>query len=62
MSTGEKNVVKAARKFSKLMMEGKVRAALRLLTKRMESGPLGLDEVTEDGSGKTVRDLWRKTS
>ena len=49
-------MAKAARKFSKLMMEGKVRAALRLLTKRMESGPLCLDEVTEDGSGKTVRE------
>ena len=56
VSKGEDNVAKAARKFSKLMMEGKVRAALRLLTKQMESGPLCLDEVTEDGSGKTVRE------
>ena len=53
-------MVKAACKFSKLMMEGEVRAALRLLTKRMESGPLGLNEITEDDPGKTVRKTLEK--
>ena len=46
-----------ARKFSQLMMEGRVRAALQLLTKETRSGLLSLDEVISDGSGKTVRDV-----
>ena len=38
-------------------MEGKVRAALQLLTKGTESGSLKLDDVEE--SGKTVRDILK---
>ena len=38
-------------------MEGKVRAALQLLTKDAQSGPMHLDEVINDGSGRTVRDV-----
>ena len=49
---------KVARKFSNLMMEGKVRAALQLLTKKTESGPLRLDDVAEE-SGRTVRDILK---
>ena len=44
-------------KFSKLMMEGKVKAALRLLTKQTQAGLLGLYQVTEEESstpGRTV--------
>ena len=43
-----------ARRFSKLMMEGRIRAALRLLTKESRSGPLSLDEVVDARSAKTV--------
>ena len=49
---------KVARKSSNLMMEGKVRAALQLLTKETEAGPLRLDDVVER-SGKTVRDILK---
>ena len=49
---------KLARKFSNLMMEGKVRAMLQLLTKETESWPLKLNDVAED-SGKTVRDILK---
>ena len=48
---------KMARKFSNLKMEGKVRAALQLLTKGTESGSLRLDDVEE--SGNTVRDILK---
>ena len=48
------NDTTTARTFSQLMMEGRVRAALRLLTKESRSGPLSLDETISDGSGKTV--------
>ena len=54
---GCESVAKAARKFSKLMMDGKVRAALRLLTKKTQSGPLSLDEIVDDRSGRTVREI-----
>ena len=46
------------RKFSNLMMEGKVRAALQLLTKETRSAPPGLDDVIEE-YGKTVRDILK---
>ena len=46
-----------ARKFSQLMMEGRVRAALQLLTNESRSGLLSLEEVVSDGSGRTVRDV-----
>ena len=42
-----------ARRFSKMMMEGRVRAALRLLSGDSHTGLLRLD----DTSGKTVRDV-----
>ena len=45
-----------ARRFSKMMMEGRVRAALRLLSSDSHTGLLRLDE-TIDTSGKTVRDV-----
>ena len=45
-----------ARKFSKLMMEGKVRAALRLLSTENQSRPLRLDDIIDE-SGKFVRDV-----
>ena len=44
------------RRFSKLMMEGRVRAALKLLSDDAHTGLLRLDE-TIDTSGKTVRDV-----
>ena len=39
------------------MMEGRVRAALQLLTNESRSGLLSLEEVVSDGSGRTVRDV-----
>ena len=49
---------KVARKFSKLMMEGKVRAALKLLNNGTQSAPLMLDDVVEE-CGKSVRDILK---
>lgn len=46
-----------ARKFDQLTMEGRVRAALQLLTKEARSGLLSLDKVISDGSGQTIRDI-----
>ena len=51
-----------ARTFSKLMMEGRVRAALRLLAKNGRTGLLTLDQVIYEGpvegsTGKTVREV-----
>ena len=45
-----------AQKFSKLMMEGKVRAALQLLSTESHSGPMRLDDIVDE-SGKSVRDI-----
>ena len=45
-----------ARKFAKLMMEGKIRAALRLLSTESQSGPMRLDDIVDE-SGKSVRDV-----
>ena len=50
---------KVARKFSKLMMEGKVRAALQLLNNETRSAPLMLDDVVEE-CGKSVRDILKE--
>ena len=47
----------AARKFSRMMMEGRVRAALKLLSDNSNTGLLSLDETIDDTSGKTVRDV-----
>ena len=49
---------KVARKFSNLMMKGKVRVALQLLTKETGAGPMRLDDVVEK-SEKTVRDILK---
>ena len=49
-----------ARTFSKLMMEGRVRAALRLLVKDGRTGLLKLDQVigaAEGSTGKTVKEI-----
>ena len=51
---------KTARKFSKLMMEGKVMAALRLLNNQAQTVLLRLDQVLEEGSstaGRTVSEI-----
>lgn len=45
-----------AQRFSKLMTEGKVRAALQLLNRETGSGPLKLNDMIE-GSGRSVRDI-----
>lgn len=47
----------AARKFSKMMMEGRVRAALKLVSDNSNAGLLNLEEIIDDTSGKTVRDV-----
>ena len=54
---GAKDDVSTARNFSQLMMKGRVRAALQLLTNETRSGLLSLEEVVSDGSGRTVRDV-----
>ena len=48
-----------ARLFSKLMMEGRVRAALRLLADQDTAGPLPLDKLVDpvNNPHKTVRDV-----
>ena len=48
---------KLARTFAKLMMEGRVRAALQLLTTNTHTGVLSLDELVCDNRRKTVRDV-----
>ena len=50
---------KVAQRFSKLMMEGKVKAALRIITDQERGGLLPLDSVaSSDGTTtKTVRDI-----
>ena len=50
---------KVAQRFSKLMMEGKVKAALRLITDQERGGLLPLDSVasSEGTTTKTVRDI-----
>ena len=51
---------KIARTFSKLMIEVKVRAALRLLVKDGRTGLLKLDQVigtAERSTGKTVKEI-----
>ena len=51
-----------ARTFAKLMMEGKVRAALRIVTANCGSGSLPLDQIAEPESdaSETVRDILVK--
>ncbi len=52
--TDKINEARMARTFSKLMMEGKVRSAFRLLAKGGQSGILTLNQVS---TGKTVKDI-----
>jgi len=42
-----------------MMMEGRVRAALKLLSNYSATGLLSLDETIDDTSGKTVRDFLK---
>ena len=48
------------------MMEGRIRAALRLLTNKTQTGLLSLDEVLYDNltspNGKTVRDILEEST
>lgn len=53
----------SAYKFGKLMMEGKIRAALRLIADDNNSGPLCLDSMVESGESvnpETVREALKK--
>ena len=43
-----------------MMMEGRVRAALKLLSNNSNTGLLSLDETVDDTSGRTVRDVQDK--
>lgn len=55
----------SAYKFGKLMMEGKIRAALRLIADDNNSGPLCLDSMVESGESvnpETVREALKKYS
>ena len=52
-----KDDVMITHKCSQLMMEGRVRGALQLLSRETRSGPLSLDRVVSDGSYRTVRDI-----
>ena len=56
------NNTQTARTFAKLVMEGKMRAALRLLSQDNSNGPLPLDsQVEENGTPKTVREILSDT-
>ena len=46
-----------ARRFSKMMMERRVRSALKLPSDNSDTGLLSLEETIDDTSGKTVRDV-----
>ncbi len=54
---GAKDDATTARKFSQLMMEGRDRAALQFLTNETRSGLLSLEDIINDGSGRTVKDV-----
>ena len=56
----QQNDDQTSRRFAKLMMEGKVRAALRLVTQANSSGPLPLNNLAnpnDPNSTQTVRDI-----
>ncbi len=57
MQTDNTNDTRKAITFSKLLMEGKVRSAFRLLAKSGQSGILTLNQITEESTGKTVKDV-----
>ncbi len=48
---------RTTRAFSRMMMEGRVRAALRLLADNAGTGPLNLNTCVDEISGKTVKDI-----
>ena len=57
-STKEKSAQQTARTFAKLMMEGKVRAALRLIAEDNGGGPLHLDSLSGSNTTlETVREV-----
>ena len=58
--TQNRDPQKQARTFSKFMMEGKVRAAIRLITEDKCNGPLNLDNVVDSSTQETVRDILKK--
>lgn len=53
------NVRRAAHRFSSLMMQGKVQAALKSLSDNQEAGPLKLED-TPKGGRKTVKEILNK--
>ena len=56
-----RNEQQCARSFTKLMMEGRVRAALRMLSEQEGGPPLALDEEIEvNGVAQSVRDLLKQ--
>ena len=56
---GRKPTQQTARIFAKLMMEGKVKAALRLINEDSNGTPLKLDSKISPSSNKTVRDILK---
>ena len=57
-STQEKSAQQTARTFAKLMMEGKVRAAFRLIAENNGCGPLHLDSLSgSNTTPETVREV-----
>ena len=46
-------------KFSRMMMEGTVRASLKLSSDNSDTSLLSLDETIDDGSRKTVRNILK---
>ena len=56
---GRKPTQQTARIFAKLIMEGKVKAALRLINEDSNGTPLKLDSKISPSSNKTVRDILK---
>ena len=56
---GRKPTEQIARIFAKLMMEGKVKAALRLINEDSNGTPLKLDSKISPSSNKTVHDILK---
>ena len=54
---GGESVANMERQFAKLMIDGKVRAAHRLFSMKAQSVSLTMDEIIEDGFGRTVREI-----
>ena len=57
-----KDDTKTAHKFSQLMMEGRVRAALQLLTEETHSGPLKLDDAIGGVAQEKLSEMCLKTN